>query len=88
MQNQDEMKNLTRRWSMLSRIKEANNDMRAESNNLENLSDGISQVWFIVMIVLTALVGLWGFICILSGLAGSESILEVLKGYVTAITGT
>jgi hypothetical protein len=36
--------------------------------------------------VLIALVGIWGFTCLLAGLISSGP-LEMLKGYFTAVTG-
>ena len=73
---------------MLNRAKEFHNDIHTEAGHLENMSDGISQVWLNIMIIMTALIGIWGFVCLFSGIIGSESIVSVFEGYMTAITGS
>ncbi len=52
----------------------------------EAMVEGTSQAGLGVLIALAALVGLWGFGCLVSGMANSGAI-GILRGWVTAVSG-
>jgi len=53
---------------------------------VENTSVGISQVWLGVIIFMAAIIGVWGFICLASGLV-EGGISGLVKGWLAALNG-
>jgi len=46
-----------------------------------------SEVGMGVIMVLAALIGIWGIACLIGGIANSGGVGELLNGYITAVTG-
>lgn len=40
-----------------------------------------------VIMVMTALLGMWGVLCLVGGLANCDTVQELAKGFVTAYSG-
>ena len=59
----------------------------AENTNLDHLANGTSQVGMGVLTTLAALVGIWGAACMVGGIINSSSMMEIAKGFVTAVIG-
>lgn len=57
---------------------------RSDDHLLENVSAGVSQFAMGLIIVLAALVGIWGILCLVSGLVGSGS-GGLAMGWLTAL---
>ena len=55
--------------------------------NLNTITNDVSQVGIVVLAALAALIGIWGLACLVGGIISSESILEMARGYVAAVTG-
>lgn len=53
----------------------------------EAVTEGASQAGLGVIIVLAALIGVWGIACLIGGLGKSAGLLEAARGWLTAITG-
>jgi hypothetical protein len=53
----------------------------------EAVTEGASQAGLGVIIVLAALIGVWGIACLIGGLGKSAGFLEAAQGWLTAITG-
>ena len=58
-----------------------------ESVELENMVQGSSQFGIGIILTLAALVGLWGAACLVGGIAKSGSLIEMGRGFLTAVTG-
>ncbi|MBU1710768.1 MAG: hypothetical protein KKE17_12245 [Proteobacteria bacterium] len=58
-----------------------------ESAGLDQLTHGTSQVGIGVIMAMAAMVGLWGFACLMGGLVKSGGPLEMLRGFFTAVIG-
>ena len=57
---------------------------KAEANELEI---GNSRFGFGIIMAMAGFVGVWGCICLMSGIAQSQSIQELGRGIFTAFTG-
>ena len=62
-------------------------DEIVSSENFEKISCGISDVWLFMIIVMAALVGLWGTISLVSGIKESGSLAVMIESYIEAVTG-
>jgi hypothetical protein len=51
---------------------------------LQNISAGVSQFWMGLIIVMSALIGVWGFLCLVSGLSGG-GFAAMARGWLAAI---
>ena len=40
-----------------------------------------------IIMVLAALIGIWGIACLIGGIANSGGVAELLNGYISAVTG-
>ena len=52
-----------------------------------DLEIGNSRFGIIIIMAMAGFVGAWGFLCLLSGIAQSQSIQELGRGIFTAFTG-
>ena len=59
----------------------------ASHTELEELEIGNSRFGIITIMTMAGFVGAWGCICLLSGIAQSQSLQDLGHGIVTAITG-
>ena len=59
----------------------------ASHTELEELEIGNSRFGIITIMTMAGFVGAWGCICLLSGIAQSQSLQDLGRGIVTAITG-
>jgi len=46
-----------------------------------------SEVGMGIIMVLAALIGIWGIACLIGGIANSGGVAELLNGYISAVTG-
>ena len=53
----------------------------------EAITEGISQTGLGVLTALAALVGMWGVACLIGGLSESHGVMELIRGWMTAVTG-
>ncbi len=53
----------------------------------EAVAEGVSQAGMGIIVVLTALIGAWGLACLIGGLGKSAGLLEVTRGWLTAVSG-
>jgi uncharacterized protein YdbL (DUF1318 family) len=58
-----------------------------EITTLDKMSRDASEVGMGVIMVLAAMIGIWGIACLIGGIAGSGGVGELLNGYLTAVTG-
>lgn len=58
-----------------------------ETNGIETIGHGVSQVGVGIILSMAALIGVWGAACLISGVAKSGSLMEMGRGYVTAVLG-
>lgn len=63
------------------------NVVGTESTGLKNIAQGTSQVGIGIILMLAALVGLWGVACLFGGIAKSGSLVEMGRGFLTAVIG-
>ncbi len=63
--------------------------VEVENDNLENSSLGLetSRVAVGVIATFAILIGIWGAACLIGGIVGSESLLDLGKSWLSAITG-
>jgi len=59
----------------------------SESVGFENLVQGSSQFGIGIILTLAALVGIWGVACLIGGMAKSGSLIEMGRGFLTAVIG-
>lgn len=57
-----------------------------EITGVDKLAHDASQVGIGVIGVLAALIGIWGIACLIGGIA-NEGVLEMVNGYISAVTG-
>ena len=57
------------------------------TTDLDSITRDASQVGMGVMIALAAMIGIWGFACLVGGIANSESLPDLVNGFITAVTG-
>jgi hypothetical protein len=53
----------------------------------EETGQGIAQAGTIILLALAGLIGIWGIACMLGAVATGEGPAEMVRGYITAITG-
>ncbi|MFC1524360.1 hypothetical protein ACFL6N_06175, partial [Thermodesulfobacteriota bacterium] len=53
---------------------------------MNHLTEGASQAGMGVILTLAAMIGIWGTACMINGIA-KGSLLEMARGYLTAIIG-
>lgn len=53
----------------------------------EAVAEGASQAGMGIIVVLAALIGAWGLACLVGGLGNSTGLLEMARGWMTAVTG-
>ena len=58
---------------------------KLETTSFDQMATGVSQASFGVIACLAALIGVWGLVCLLSGLSRNGGLIEAMKGYLTAI---
>jgi hypothetical protein len=58
-----------------------------EITSIDKMTNDASQVGMGVIMVLAALIGIWGIACLVGGIANSGGIGELLNGYFAAVTG-
>lgn len=58
-----------------------------ENTNLDTVARDASQVGMSVVLTLAALIGIWGFACLIGGIANSASVADLVHGFITAVTG-
>lgn len=66
-----------------SRTREA----EQRSAGVEKVATGLSQAGLIIIAVLAGLIGIWGLVCMVSGLAQSNGVSALIRAYVRAVTG-
>lgn len=54
---------------------------------LDQTTQGASQVGMGIILALAALVGVWGVACLVGGIAKSGSLVEMGRGFLTAVMG-
>ena len=59
----------------------------AGSTELEELEIGNSRFGIITIMTMAGFVGVWGCVCLISGIAQSQNLQDLGRGIVTAITG-
>ena len=52
---------------------------------LNNIAQGASEVGMGVIMSMAAVVGVWGAACMISGITQSGSLIEMARGYMTAL---
>jgi hypothetical protein len=58
-----------------------------EITSIDKITRDASEVGMGVIMVLAALIGIWGIACLIGGIANSGGVAEVLNGYMSAVTG-
>jgi len=53
----------------------------------EAIGEGISQAGVVVILTLATLIGLWGIACLVGGMSTMGGIMELGRGWITAVTG-
>ena len=53
----------------------------------EAIGEGISQAGVVVILTLATLIGLWGIACLVGGMSTMGGIMELGRGWLTAVTG-
>ena len=54
---------------------------------LDNITQGTSEVGIVIILTSAAIVGLWGTACLFGGIAKSGSLVEMGRGFLTAVVG-
>jgi len=57
-----------------------------EISSVDKLTRDASEVGIGIVTILAALIGIWGIACLIGGIA-NEGLIELLNGWVSAITG-
>ena len=60
--------------------------LRLEIPTTEKMSRDMTEVGMGVIMVMAALIGIWGIACLFGGIA-QTGVGELLSGYITAVTG-
>lgn len=55
--------------------------------SIDKLTRDVSEVGMGVIMVLAALIGIWGVACLVGGIMNNGGISELLSGYISAVTG-
>ena len=58
-----------------------------EITSIDKMTRDASEVGMGVVMVLAALIGIWGIACLVGGIANSGGVGELLNGYLVAVTG-
>jgi len=51
------------------------------------IGEGISQAGVGVILVLATLIGIWGIACLIGGMSTMGGVMELGRGWLTAVTG-
>ncbi len=70
----------------MKQTKAGTGGLRLDIATVDKLSRDASEVGMGVIMVLAALIGIWGIACLMGGLA-QTGIGEMVSGYITAVTG-
>ncbi|MFZ5774390.1 MAG: hypothetical protein ACOY3Z_02750 [Thermodesulfobacteriota bacterium] len=70
-------------------MKKAMSDGTARLGTLdqEALEEGVSQAGITIILGLAFLIGTWGLTCLVSGFSRMGGIMELARGWLTAVTG-
>ena len=60
--------------------------LRLDITTVDKMSRDVTNVGMGVIMVMAALIGIWGIACLFGGIA-QTGVGELLSGYITAITG-
>ena len=60
--------------------------LRLDAATVNKMGHDVAEVGMGVIMVLAALIGIWGIACLMGGLA-QTGIGELVSGYITAVTG-
>ena len=58
-----------------------------EITSIDKMTRDASEVGMGVIMVLAALIGIWGVACLIGGMVNSGGVGELLSGYFSAVTG-
>ncbi|MHB8809011.1 MAG: hypothetical protein ACYC9M_03230 [Desulfobulbaceae bacterium] len=58
-----------------------------EISSIDKMTRDASEVGMGVIMVLAALIGIWGIACLIGGIANSGGVGELMNGYLAAVTG-
>lgn len=58
-----------------------------EITSIDKIARDASEVGMGVIMVLAALIGIWGIACLVGGVVNSGGVAELLNGYFSAVTG-
>lgn len=58
-----------------------------EITGIEKVTRDASEVGMGVIMVLAALIGIWGIACLIGGIANCGGITELVSGWISAVTG-
>lgn len=58
-----------------------------EITSIDKITRDASEVGMGVIMVLAALIGIWGIACLIGGIVNSGGIAELLNGFLSAVTG-
>lgn len=58
-----------------------------EITSVDKMTRDASEVGMGVILVLAALIGIWGIVCLFGGIVNSGGIGELLNGWLSAVTG-
>lgn len=64
-----------------------NERIEAEQLDQDAMAAGISQVGIGVIVTLAALIGIWGVACLFGGINQDGNLMEMARGWLTAVTG-
>lgn len=70
----------------LKESKTGTGGLRLDISTVDKMSRDISEVSMGVIMVLAALIGIWGIACLFGGIA-QGGIGDLISGYITAVTG-
>lgn len=64
------------------------NDTNIDEQNQQNIvAKEISNVSMSMIVIMSALIGIWGIACLIGGLAGADGLVGLGQGFVSAVTG-
>jgi len=58
-----------------------------EITSIDKITRDASEVGMGIIMVLAALIGIWGIACLVGGIANSGGIADLMNGYLSAVTG-
>ena len=70
----------------MKQTKTGTGGLRLDTTTVDKMGRDVAEVGMGVIMVLAALIGIWGIACLMGGLA-QGGVGELLSGYITAITG-